>query len=81
MNDNYTNPFYINTTIEFQIPISGNEKLSILDELGSVINILLDEYKLAGNYCAEFDANKLPANSYFYYLHAGEYKVIKKRCT
>lgn len=47
---NYPNPFNPSTTIEYQIPSSGQVKISIYDIQGRLIRTLDHSYQLGGNH-------------------------------
>jgi hypothetical protein len=77
---NYPNPFNPNTTISYQISSETNNnythpkrnnnyvKLIIYDILGREVAKLVDEYKPAGNYKAEWNARNYPSGIYLYEL-------------
>jgi hypothetical protein len=44
--------------------------LKVFDILGNEVSILVNEYKLAGTYEAEFDAGSISSGVYFYQLSA-----------
>jgi hypothetical protein len=52
--------------------------LKVYDVLGNEVAALVDEYKSAGSYEVEFNANNLPSGTYFYRLNAGEFIETKK---
>lgn len=78
LQQNYPNPFNPVTNIKFAIPNSSEVKLAVYDVLGNEISVLVNEFKQAGNYVADFDASKLSSGVYFYTLSTGEYKETKK---
>jgi hypothetical protein len=67
---NYPNPFNPNTVIRFQLPIGSNVTLRVFNSLGEEVEKLVNEYKLAGSYEVEFDAQLLSSGVYFYRLSA-----------
>ncbi|MCB0730610.1 MAG: family 16 glycosylhydrolase [Ignavibacteriae bacterium] len=75
---NYPNPFNPETTIEYSIPFSGNVKLSLFDNIGQELKILVDEYKSSGKYSYKFKGNMLSSGIYFYQLSVGDFKLNKK---
>ena len=84
---NYPNPFNPSTVISYQMPVNGKVTLKVYDVLGNEIAVLVDEYKPAGNYEVEFNANSHSGNSktgnlssgiYFYQLRAGSFVESKK---
>lgn len=75
---NYPNPFNPRTKIKYSIPSSKNVEIKIFDVLGNEIINLVNEYKPAGTYEIEFDANNLSSGIYFYRIISGKYFETKK---
>jgi photosystem II stability/assembly factor-like uncharacterized protein len=75
---NYPNPFNPTTKIRFRIPDDTFVNLRVFDILGNEVAILINEYKPAGEYEVEFNANGLSNGIYFYRIQAGSYAEIKK---
>jgi hypothetical protein len=69
---NFPNPFNPSTVISYQLPVSGNVTLKIYDVLGNEVATLVEEYKPAGIYEAEFQSavsnRQLASGIYFYQL-------------
>lgn len=78
LGQNYPNPFNPITTIQISLPKSGIVQIKVHDILGTEIRNLLNEYKAAGTYNIEFDANSLSSGVYFYTLQAGNFAQTKK---
>lgn len=78
LEQNYPNPFNPTTNIKFALPKSGNVKLAVYDILGNEVSVLIDGYKQAGNYTADFDASKLSSGVYFYKLVSADFVSTKK---
>jgi GH25 family lysozyme M1 (1,4-beta-N-acetylmuramidase) len=75
---NYSNPFGSNTIIAYQLPIPTLVTITIFDELGRVIQTLMNGNEDAGYYTINFDASSLPGGLYFCRIEAGSYnKTIK----
>jgi hypothetical protein len=70
LNQNFPNPFNPKTVIGYQLPVGGDVTLKVYDLLGREISTLVDEYKPAGRYEIEFNAESLPSGVYFYQLKA-----------
>ncbi len=78
---NYPNPFNPVTTIEYSLNRSNsglNIKLEVIDSVGKLIETLVDDFQLPGNYKYSFDGEKLASGAYFYKLTAGNYSESKK---
>jgi hypothetical protein len=78
LSQNYPNPFNPSTIINYQLPKSGEVKLTIYDAIGREVKILVNEKQNAGSYQVVFDGSNLPSGVYFYKLQAGDYIQTKK---
>ena len=78
LEQNYPNPFNPSTKISWQSPVGSWQTLKIYDVLGNEVATLVDEYKPAGTYEAEWNSSGLPSGVYFYKLQAGDFVKIKK---
>lgn len=69
----YPNPFNLQTTIKYQLPINSSITLRVYDLLGREIRTLVNENQYAGNYSVVWDGNDNNGNSvctgiYYYML-------------
>lgn len=78
LSQNYPNPFNPSTTIQYQIPQSGNVTLKVYDVIGNEVALLVDEMKQQGNYQVSFDASALSSGIYIYRLIASDFVETKK---
>jgi subtilisin-like proprotein convertase family protein len=78
LSQNYPNPFNPVTNIKFSIPQSGVVKLKVFDILGKEVATLVNEFKQAGTYNANFDGAKLSSGAYFYRLETESFTDTKK---
>ncbi len=78
LRQNYPNPFNPSTKISWQSPLSSWQTLKVYDVIGNEVATLVDEYKPAGNYEAEFNASNLSSGVYFYQIKAGTFLDTKK---
>jgi hypothetical protein len=85
LEQNYPNPFNPSTQIHYKVPnftqsgVEGSRvQLRIYDVLGNEVALLVNEYKLTGNYNIKFDAQNLTSGIYFYKLSIGKREVVKK---
>lgn len=79
LEQNYPNPFNPTTTINFSIPVSSKVTLKVYDALGKEVSTLVNEFKNAGNYSADFTAtSNLTSGIYFYTINAGNFVDTKK---
>lgn len=65
---NYPNPFNPYTSIEYYIPKNGNVRLEVTNNMGEVVDVLIDKYLFAGNHLAVWNANSRASGIYFYRL-------------
>ena len=65
---NYPNPFNPVTNIEYQLPMSGEIKVSIFDLLGRIVATLVNERQNQGSYNIQWDASDFSSGMYFYNL-------------
>lgn len=78
LSQNYPNPFNPVTRISYDIPEAMNVSLRIFDNLGRELKTLVDEFREAGYYTEEFNADGLSSGIYYYRLEAGSYVAAKK---
>jgi predicted lipoprotein with Yx(FWY)xxD motif len=78
VSQNYPNPFNPSTVINYQIPQSGNVKISVYDALGKIVSILVNETQNAGNYNIAWNASGLPSGVYIYKIESGSFSDSKK---
>ena len=78
LNQNFPNPFNPTTKITWQSPVDSWQTLKIYDVLGNEIATLVDEFKTAGKYEINFNANNLASGIYFYTLRSGDFIQTKK---
>lgn len=76
--DNLPNPFNPVTNIKFEIPINGIVKLTVFDITGREIKLLLDEFKIAGQYNVKFDGSNYSSGIYFYKMEINDYTETKR---
>ncbi len=83
LKQNYPNPFNPSTIINFNLPVSSNIKLIIIDIIGQQIRSLLNEEKSAGNYSVIWDGKDdfgqlVSSGVYFYRMQANDFVMVKK---
>ena len=66
LSHNFPNPFKQITEIYYELPESGLVSLTIFNNLGEQISVLVETYQKGGVYNVEFDATELAAGAYFY---------------
>jgi len=60
----YPNPYRDNAVVDYTLVESGSVKLSIYNSVGQRLNVLVDEYKSAGNYKLNLNTLDLPNGIY-----------------
>jgi hypothetical protein len=75
---NFPNPFNPSTKISWELPAGSQATLEVYDMLGREVATLVNEFKPAGKYETEFNADALPSGVYFYQLRTGDYTSVKK---
>jgi len=79
LKQNYPNPFNSSTVIKYQIPSASNVKLIVYNSLGQTLEVLVNDYKLRGEYSVRLDGAELSSGVYFYRMAADD-KVLAKKC-
>src|ERR1035437_6877243 len=73
LEQNFPNPFNPTTAILYEVPSRSHVKLTVFDQLGRVVETLLNETQDAGRYKTYFDATKLPSGVYSYTLQTDSF--------
>jgi hypothetical protein len=72
LSQNYPNPFNPSTSIQYAIGSTQFVSLKVYDVLGNEVATLVNEYRDAGTYELEFNAEKLSSGVYYYQLRAAD---------
>ena len=78
LQQNYPNPFNPVTEITYAIPRSGNVVLKVYDMLGKEVAALVNDFKQAGYYSVEFNAENVSSGVYVYKLVSGDFSAQRK---
>jgi len=78
LNANYPNPFNPVTKINYELEKPGFTKLEVFDILGRLVDVLIKEYKQAGNYTLDFNGSHLSSGVYFYKIQSNDFVDIKR---
>jgi hypothetical protein len=78
LEQNYPNPFNPSTKITYSIPTGVDVKLAVYNTLGQEVASLVDGFREAGTYSADFSSASLSSGIYFYTLKAGQFSETKK---
>ncbi|MER3525308.1 MAG: hypothetical protein C4326_15010 [Ignavibacteria bacterium] len=78
LEQNYPNPFNPGTKIVYSIPVGTHVTLKVFNALGQDVATLVDDFRSAGTYEADFSAAHLASGVYYYTLRAGNFVETKK---
>jgi photosystem II stability/assembly factor-like uncharacterized protein len=78
LEQNYPNPFNPTTVISFQLSAVSQTTLTIFDNNGKEIAVLLNETKSPGTYSVQWDASRFASGTYFAKLQSGGKVMVKK---
>ena len=72
---NHPNPFNPTTTITYAVPEPSTVTMTVYNELGAVVDVIVNDYKSAGSYMVTWNATSatgetLPSGVYIYELRA-----------
>lgn len=70
INQNYPNPFNPSTTISYELAAQSTVSISIYDELGRVVQTLVNSTQNAGRYQISWDGTNFSSGIYFYKISA-----------
>lgn len=77
LHQNYPNPFHAFTTIRYELAEATEVVLSIYNNLGQEVRILVDEHQTAGAWSVPWDGRNgnnqpVPSGIYIYHIKAGD---------
>jgi photosystem II stability/assembly factor-like uncharacterized protein len=78
LSQNYPNPFNPVTNINYSVPQNTFVKITVFDVLGRELSSPVNEFKQAGIYELNFNAENLGTGIYYYRINAGEFTDTKK---
>jgi spore coat protein A len=78
LGQNYPNPFSDETEIRFTLPESTNVTLTVFNQLGQQIAVIIDSEAPAGLNTVKLYSENLKEGIYFYRLRAGSYEATKR---
>ena len=78
LGQNYPNPFNPITHIRFNIPETGNTKLTVFNIMGEAVANLIDGVVSAGAHTVSWNAANMPTGVYFYRLESGNFTQTRK---
>ena len=78
LGQNYPNPFNPTTHIRFNIPETGNTKLTVFNIMGEAVANLVDGVVPAGGHPVSWNAANMPTGVYFYRMESGNFSQTRK---
>jgi hypothetical protein len=78
LGNNYPNPFSNLTKIRYSLPVETYVTVTVFDDLGKEIAVLVKSNQIPGKYEVEFNGENLADGIYFYRLQAGNYSCTRK---
>ncbi len=78
LHQNYPNPFNPVTKIKYEIPKAGDVKIEIFDELGRIVETIVDRNQQPGVYEATWNASDYASGLYLFRMTAGSYVQTNK---
>ena len=78
LDQNFPNPGKYETEIRFQVPEAMHVRLSLFNQLGQQVKVLIDNTAPAGNNRVVLNREGLPNGVYFYRLQAGSNVATRK---
>ncbi len=75
---NYPNPFNPRTRITYDVPISTYVRVSVYDQIGRQVAILIDGQQMPGSHDILFDGDRLSSGMYFVVMRAGKLAFTRR---
>jgi hypothetical protein len=74
----YPNPFNSTTTIHFDLPVSSDVSINLIDINGRQVATLVDDHLTVGSHSVTWNAKDYPAGLYLCRMEAGTYLETRK---
>lgn len=78
LNQNYPNPFYYGTCIDYELPIAGHVTLKVYNLLGQEVDIIVDSFQEEGIHRESWYKGNLPSGIYFYRILVNGFSAWRK---
>jgi uncharacterized delta-60 repeat protein len=78
LGQNYPNPFYYATSIDYALPVSGHVTVKVYNLAGQEVATVVDAEQAAGRHEVDWGSENLPAGVYLYRLQVNGFKQTNK---
>ncbi|GEM_PF-1371452 len=78
LGQNHPNPFDQSTTIDFNLVKPSFVKLTVFNNLGKEVDVIVNEYLQVGSHSKQWNPKGIPAGIYFYQLNNDGIKLTKR---
>ncbi len=78
LSQNHPNPFNPSTMVKYSLPADGFVNISVYNNLGEKVSVLVDDEVSAGKHSVSFDAGNLPSGVYFCRMESGNFVTSRK---
>jgi len=78
LEQNYPNPFDSETKISYSLAIPSQVQLTVCNMFGQQVAVLVEGFKPAGSFSADFTGDGLPSGMYYYRLQCGDRHETRK---
>ena len=79
LNQNYPNPFSLNTSITYSLSIPAHISIRIYDSNGKIVQTLVDKYQNSGSYSFLYYPKDMKSGLYYYELYVDNQLYKRKR--
>ena len=74
----HPNPFNSSVQLEFSLPAESFAKLTAYDITGREVEVLMSQFRIAGNHTITWDARELVTGVYLLKLEADNHSITQK---
>lgn len=78
LKQNFPNPFNPTTTISFSVAKKSNIRLIVYNQIGQIVDEILNSVMEAGNYNFTWTAENLSSGIYYYEIQSKDFRSVKK---
>ena len=78
LGQNFPNPFNPTTFVEYHIPRDGNVKIEVFNEVGQLVDVLVDKWHIKGVHVVPWNAKGKASGIYFYRFMTDNFQATRK---